>query len=313
MKCEKCGINVSDLYMATPTMCKDCFAKLSPAKPVAYTSTLDYNKNVAVLPNHEAIRDVVLNNAIKSAIVSLFSWGMINLLVWFYLGSDNRDALSKISASDFFLFVYGGAIIGGVMLSLGLLGTIVRSSVVGWFDGLALIAVGLWNVLSDFILISALKEHGYSVRPDTGPHLWVMLGIAQIIWGTKQLIRFGSLGAKPKGIGKVLSMNTSKSLSSLMKEPVDPNTGRLKIVCTSKSFPFFTESTEEYTMWLLQEKAICISKKLNNLFEIDRKEMAGTLIDRKRVLELRDTKGNFRRIAFVSPSLSAFEDWIRVE
>ncbi len=32
MTCEKCGNNVSDTYMSTPRICKDCFSKLSPVE-----------------------------------------------------------------------------------------------------------------------------------------------------------------------------------------------------------------------------------------------------------------------------------------
>jgi hypothetical protein len=196
------------------------------------------------------------------------------------------------------------------MLVFGVLGAVTRSSIVGWLDGIALLVVGGWNVVSDFLLADAIRPYGYTIKqPST---IWIYLGIGQLIWGGKQLFRFSNLGAKPRGIDSTAKAQARNKLQETLKAPASPQTGRIKLSITTTHYFPYRVKTERFTMWLLPEKAYCLEDSLSWFFEIDRQAHQGRRFDGETV-EVMDTNGSDRKLALDAASREAVNEWLRVE
>lgn len=316
IECIKCGKKLPQAqfpHYFRQTTNGRMFICFKCIKDMPFASTIDYNRNLQNIPPVEIIRSIVRDKAIGRAINSLLLWGVINLVAWFFLGADMRMTLSKLSyhGSKFTVFIYGGAFIGGIMLLFGLFGAITRLSIVGWLDGLSLIGVGLWNLVHDFALIAALQPYGYTIKGSFAP--WIILGTAQVGWGIKQLFRFSLFGLKPKAVDALKKSQGKERLQLLLKEPSDPEHGRLKFVITEKSYIFstiFRDKQFNYTGWLLQDRVFCIADNISHFFEFNRREVAGAAYKKDHVKEF----GIFRDITFYDePSLNTFNEWTKIK
>ncbi len=278
---------------------------------VIFENTFDYAQNLQELPNSSVIKAIIIDNAISRAIGSLCVWGAINLGAWFYFKEDIMSTFGKINApaGTFNTLIYGGAVIGICMIIFGVIGVATRSSIVGWLNGISLLVVGGWNVAHDFILIAALKPYGYTVD-SSGPHFWIILGIAQLIWGGKQLFQFGAFGKRPTSIPPSAKVDAQEKLKQIMMSPASPDTGRLKFSISSQSFPFFIQKTEEFTMWLLPERAYCLENGLNRFLEFERHELMNKQFSKQKV-GISDIHGMVQNIVFDESSLSAFNKWLQ--
>jgi hypothetical protein len=100
--------------------------------------------SVKMLPS---IRAISRDRAIKNAAMSLFVWGAINIVAWFYLGIENRKILSGLinPRLPIYLVIYGGVALGVMMLLFAFIGAL-RLSLVVLLDGFSLFCVGAWNI-----------------------------------------------------------------------------------------------------------------------------------------------------------------------
>lgn len=218
------------------------------------------------------IQSVSRDESVQRAVNSLALWGVINIGVWFFLGKENREFLNSFTLTgEIYFLLYGGLIIGLTMFAFSFIGFVTRSSATIIFDGVSLIAVGIFNILYDFIAISALKEYGYIIdKPNT---IWIILGLSQIVWGYRQLSFFGRLsGWKPAKLRKSEIHEIKKTLGSNFINQLENNrTGILKATISFKG-PFgmdFMSETNNYTGKIIENCIIMVSSKFNDCFIIE--------------------------------------------
>ncbi len=265
-----------------------------------------YEANIKKLPGDLLLKAILSDKAVTGAVGSLLFWGIINLAAWFYFKQDMMSALIGINAPDdaFNTLLYGGAVISISMLVLGLAGVAARTRIICWMDGISLLVLGIWNLAHNFLLTAALKPYGYTI--ENPGVFWIILGIIQIIWGIRQLLRFKSSGAMPPGITSTVKNNTREKLRRMVQTPVSIKKGRLKFSITG-GFPFHKK--KHFTMWLLPHKALCIENELNDYFEIVRKSLRGGYFADKRVV-INDSNNITRKLEFEPSSLSGFNNWL---
>jgi len=192
---------------------------------------------------------------------------------------------------------------------------------VGWLNGIALIGLGLWNLTNNFLLSDAVQPYGYTVS-DPSP-IWIILGIAQIVWGGKEIYRFSTLGPKPAGIARDEKKAARAKLAVTVKAPASPESGRLKFaLTTSQGFPFGAQKTEHFTMWLLPERAFCLENGFRDYFEIERAPLRGKTFNLRTrnakgkqivpPIETADKTGKVRKLPLDSASIEAVNEWLRV-
>lgn len=300
-------------------------AALLEKAELPFASSVDYARNLQDIPDDNLLRSIVIDKAIWGAVASLFAWGVINLGAWYFLSDSQNSTLRELQASappgTFDIFIYGGLVIGGVMLLFGLLGMALRNRLVGWLNGIALIGLGIWNLTHDAMLNNAVQPYGHSVG-DTSP-IWYILGIAQIGWGVKEIYRFSTLGPKPVGIARDEKKAARAKLSLALKASARPESGRLKfILTTSQGIPFGSQKTEHFTMWLLPDRAFCLENGFGQYFEIERASLrgkrfsSGTLNAKgKKVvppIEAADKTGKVRKLPLDSASVEAVNEWLRL-
>ena len=82
------------------------------------------------------------------------------------MGAESREFLGELSdpSGGIYFLLYGGLVLGIAMLSFAALGVLTRFSGTILLDGVSLIAVGLWNLTTDFIAMWALRPYGYTVE-----------------------------------------------------------------------------------------------------------------------------------------------------
>jgi hypothetical protein len=282
-----------------------------------FASKIDYAQNLQQLPDNRLLRAILLDKAVADATTSLLIWGAINLGAWYLLREDTNSTFSKINAppGTFDKFIYGGAVLGACMLIFGVLGAVSRSSIVGWLNGISLLVVGGWNYMYDFLLGDAVRHYGYTVEdPSLGNFgvIWLMLGICQVIWGGKQLIRFWILGAKPRDIDRAVKKEAQVKLIEALKAPASPQTGRLRLSVMTQRFYFPLRKWEQFTMWLLPDRAYCLENSLGRFFEVERDSLKGRQFT-ELTIKLPRKRGISRNVSLDASSLAALNEWLRVE
>jgi hypothetical protein len=227
------------------------------------------------------IRKVARNGSVQRAVNSLLLWGGINIVAWFILGTENRDFLSSLTSNPdngIYFLLYGGLLLGSVMLVFALFGFITLSPATIILDGISLLAVGVFNIIYDFVAMSALRPYGYTVeQPGV---IWIMLGASQVVWGFRQFSAFGQiLQWSPANIPKSETEELKRQLKQFVGLEENEEDGIIKASSTVKGplgLSFMTQTTT-YTGRLLPDAALMISDKLDNCFKIDRKKMHDTL------------------------------------
>lgn len=262
--------------------------------------------------NENIIRELVIENLISSAITTLFVWGGINVAVWFFFGLENRSFLNSLSSYDHGIKVlnYGGLGIGLIMLAFGFIGNLLRTNATVWLSGLSLIGVGLWNVTHDFIASGIIQPYGYQIVKIST--IWIMLGLAQIGWGGKQLFKISDLGDRPKIIGEEQKKVEKKYIDEIIRSDENIEDGLFKFSITKTSFPFFIDSTKSFTMVLLDEKAVCVENSLGDYFKVDRESEKLKLLDNCSA-EIKAASGETRTIELSEKGYSFISQWINYQ
>jgi hypothetical protein len=147
----------------------------------------DQQHDLLTNENLPKIRTLARLVATNSSSALLAAWGIINLIGWWAAFADNTKLLRNIPDAEswIWLFLYSGLAIGCAMLLFAAIGALARSASTITLNGLSLILVGSWNVLSSAVLESQLSSAGYT----SGglDNLYGLLGICQIIWGGVRL------------------------------------------------------------------------------------------------------------------------------
>lgn len=187
---------------------------------------------VSIVPRRmlPAIAEIARQGAALSSAKSLGAWGVINLLAWLTLGWKLREFLNGLSGTSddptVLLLNYGVAVIAGFMLFFAAVGALTRVELTVLLDGLTLLVVGLWNIGHDFIALSVLFHHGYSVNPSV---FWIMLGLCQLIWGFRQLSRYGVIVSWPRArLSTGERENARSELVNMLGQPENAERGIIK-------------------------------------------------------------------------------------
>jgi hypothetical protein len=265
-------------------------------------------------PSIELIKAVIHGSAIKGATTSLFIWGIVNLGAWFLLGGESRSTLLGLRDPSIGIYVlaYSGALIGGLILLFSLIGAVTNHSSIVLLDGLALLGVGLWNIiLGDLFAIAVLAPYGYTMDYlSWSTNLWRFLGLGQVTWGGRQIKRFFSIGSEHRRIDELQKNQTRKVLERFVKETPAPEAGHLELSIRSEGPIFGGE--KRYSVQLLPEQAICIEKGLGDFFVIEKKTAPQWKWKIDKTVELVDDAGNKKTVSFKEPSLKAVENWTSI-
>lgn len=154
-------------------------------------------QNEAVLPKDDdiAVPPADIERSVKISRNTLLIWGCVNTALWFFAGAEDRRIVAvhfePIKPLLWFL-MYGGLVIGLLMLALGILGFFIKKTRALLFTGLMLIMLGILNIGYPFLISSALGEYGHDIDPvaiifDAGNRFWMFLGFLQMGWGAKNI------------------------------------------------------------------------------------------------------------------------------
>ena len=260
------------------------------------------------------MRNIALLGAVKRAILSLLAWGGINLVAWCLLGGETREFLARLShpSAGIYFLMYGGAVIGATLLAFAALGAITRMSFIVILDGLALIGIGIFNITNDFIAMAALRPHGYTVEEPS--IFWVMLGVCQLIWGGRELKRFGTIAAWPRT--KVNSHEreaVKEVLGDLIQKPEDMEVGRIKGSITIQG-PLgldLLSRTVQYSGLLCEDCVLLVSSGIDDCFCIDKDSASAATYSPGGVMSV--TTGDGKRTLILGPvSILALKQWAGV-
>ena len=267
------------------------------------------------LPGIEMIRRIQRKKAINGAIVSMLIWGVINIGIWFFFGAEDREFLSKLSTTDGGLnyLMYGNLALGIGLIAFGLLGGALRNRAAVLFDGFSLISIGIWNSTNTFVAMSVLGNYGYTIQHSMFDTAWIILGICQIGWGFKQLLRLEDLGRiGNEDCDKDEISAAEKDLFTILNAPADPGEGRIKFTERKSSWlPFSSDTIKHYTVWLRETDALCVEGGASEVFTLERVRIdAGGEIANPVVMTREGGAGTFS-MALDEESLEVVNNWMR--
>jgi hypothetical protein len=229
------------------------------------------------------IQAVARDGSVQGAVISLMTWGFINVGAWFILGTESREFISKLAsnpAGDIYILLYGGLFLGSVILTFAVVGYITRISATIFLDSLSLFAVGIWNIMHDIIAAAALRPYGYAIVKSST--IWVMLGVCQLVWGARQFLSFWRIKSwSPAHIDRSELQDLKNQLQQFVNMAENFNDEIVKMTITVKG-PLglgFLSQKKQYTGRLLDDSALMISSKLDDYLMIPRKAMENSSLD----------------------------------
>ena len=269
-------------------------------------------KSVVTKEGLPRIQAVARDGSVQGAVGSLAAWGAINIGAWFLLGTEHREFLSRLTSNPtggIYLLLYGGLILGALMFAFGALGFTTRTSAAIFLDGLSLLAVGVWNVIHDFVAIGALRPYGYTIeKPST---FWIMLGVCQVVWGFRQFSSFGRIGSwSPANLARSEMQQMKTLLQQFVGMAEQTEDGIVKASITTKG-PLgldFMSRTSQFTGRLLDDSGLMVSAKLDDCFTIDRKVMSNASFLETGTLKVEVESGT-KAMDVNAPSVIALKKW----
>lgn len=268
-----------------------------------------------VITNEEfsKIQSVAKDGKVLGAAGSLALWGVINIGAWFLLGSENREFLTRITTNisdDIFFLIYGGLILGALMFAFAVIGFFTRISATIILDGLSLMAIGVFNIIHDFVAVSALRPYGYTIeKPNT---MWIIFGACQLVWGYRQLSSFGRMTSwTPSRLPSMEMKELKKHLKKFvgMAESIDSKIVKASITLQGPFGMDFMSQTTYYTGIMIHDSIRMISNNLDDCFIIHRPELNRTKLSEIVNLEIEGTSRNL----VVSPlSVTMLKQWCEV-
>ncbi len=282
------GVTGKDLFKYTEEgiLCPSC------SHEALVSVADDYRKNAEALPPANVLRMAVLDNAVRASSNSLLTWAIINLALWYFTWSETTPGMAGSG-----LLAYGSVVIAAFMLLSAVAGYVSRHGVVGWLDGLLLFAIGTWNILTLFV-------HGNA--------LWVCLGLIQLSWGARQIYRFRFLCVEKVRLDRESIRVALDQYDTCASRPTSFNQGRLRFAVSPKfQTPLLSEQPRRWTMWLLPDRAVCVEDDFRDIFELERRSIAGHSYTSSSV-ELQDTNGRKRLISLDLTALGPINEWAKV-
>jgi hypothetical protein len=270
-------------------------------------------KDIVTNEDFSKIQSVAKDGKVLGAAGSLALWGIINIGAWFLLGKENREFLDRITNSpsgDIFFLIYGGLILGAIMFFFATIGFFTRISATIILDGLSLMAIGIFNIIHDFVAISALRPYGYTIeKPST---MWIIFGACQLVWGYRQLSSFGRMTSwTPSHLSglemKELKVQLRKFVG--MAESIENNIVKASITLRGPFGMEFMSQTTYYTGIILHDSIRMISTKLDDCFIINRIELNKTKISEIVNLEI---EGTSRSLIVAPLSVTMFKEWCAI-
>ena len=144
---------------------------------------------------------------VMQSVGTLVVWGIINIVLWHILGSEARSKI-LIAFPDvkfwLWLVLYNGIALGVLLLFFGLVGLLFRNPVTVLLDGIALLLVGLTNIVGDFLAIPALHDYGIVISASTilddiwgskASLAWKILGVLQVGWACGAFVNYSRIRA----------------------------------------------------------------------------------------------------------------------
>jgi hypothetical protein len=213
------------------------------------------------------IQTVIRDVNIKSAMGSLFVWGLINIVAWFILGNQNSKILEDIKHPDngIYFLLYSNIIFGASMFLIAYVGLVTRHSFIIISNSLILIGIGIWNVLYEFIANSILSQYGYVIEKQG--IFWVMLGMMQCFFGFRELSVYSKVTSfKPEKMKSIDILLFKKKLKAFISLNPNEEQGIVDGFITLKGFPGLSMTTQniQYTGRIINNYAILISTKLDD-------------------------------------------------
>lgn len=273
-------------------------------------NSIEKNDGSIIYLNDDLINSVVFNKEINIAIISMIIWGILNLILWIILGIENRQALSNLPKSHaaplLYIYFYSGLYISIILLLSGFIGLITRHPLTFILSGISLIIIGAWNCLHNVLLIAAMPAmpFGHSIN-ETGPNVWVIIGIPQLVWGGIELNRFKFFKTKPLYFDKLTRQNAKKVLKDFINNGVNISEGVLEVVIKDKD----TNKSFHYLAKLFSDHVLFIEIKIRESFSISKKKASYLEFYKEGITSFGDKKGRMLELIIVEPSLSAFKTW----
>ncbi|MFB3918964.1 MAG: hypothetical protein ACE14U_02725 [Candidatus Velamenicoccus archaeovorus] len=148
-------------------------------------------KETALPKEEAAVSAAEIEKSVKISRNTLLIWGCIGTALWFFAGAEDRRIITvhfePLRPLLWFL-VYGGLVIGLIMLALGISAFFIKKTKTLLLTGLMLMMIGILNIGYPFLISWALGEYGHDVDPaaiifDAGNKFWIFLGLLQMGWG----------------------------------------------------------------------------------------------------------------------------------
>ncbi|MDP2858418.1 MAG: hypothetical protein Q8P50_10630 [Bacillota bacterium] len=240
-----------------------------------------------------AIRQMAVSSRVRAATRSLAMWGVINLGVWMFANRGGVPPVGQFvgrrgsSAVLVVLMLYGGLVMGLALLAFAAVGSLKRNATAVLLDGVALVAIGLWNILG-----SGLSGGFFRV-------IWIGLGLTQIASGIMQFSHFrtvSSWGAPAPAVGD--ASEVLKKLHGIVSSAEGPLPGPIIKGRVAKEEAYLGLQTrhraEHWSGQLLEDCAILFSQDISDYTCIARSPDAvtshgidfggrGTVLDGSRV------------------------------
>jgi hypothetical protein len=294
---------------------KDSETAMQLAKSEGHTNIVDLlhlsDLETVNEENLPSIRAIARYSAIQRSIWSLASWGCINIAAWWFIFADDwRTLLGKLGnpgGPGIYFLSYAGLIIGCVMLVFAAIGILSRLRFIIALDGLSLIGIGIWNLISgpleeDWLL----SPHGYHLM-DGPEKVWILLGISQILWGISRISSFNRVRKWYCSDANSQELNELRGkLHSFVQLPENAKTCVLKACITTGWIPFL-ERKVHYTGRLLDKKIIFISNRLDDCLETKQEAMHTAIFSEFSVKM--DVGGSVKTLRLGSASPEMLQQW----
>jgi hypothetical protein len=154
------------------------------------------------------------------------------------------------------------------------------------------VAVGCWNIGTEFMTESIIQPYGLTTHPNgatTGLPIWVMLGVAQLIWGARSWSKFFHVA--PWSTIPMSAEEEKANISLLQdffKEKPSFRTGIFDGIVEKTIIPMYQKEKVEYQGIIFPTHVAIIAKNLKDYHLFDRNDE----YDRENMFQFLTKMGN---------------------
>jgi len=254
------------------------------------------------------VRDVAREGAVVGSAKSLLIWGLINLGAWVVMGGADPELMAAVAevGLGMAVLIYGLLVIAVAMLVVAAVGFATRDERTVLGDGIMLGIVGLWNLGSDFLALAILGKYGYEL--ELNPR-WMLLGVFQLGWAYRDLMRYKQISAWPRSELPSDSLREMReAIKELHRAPADVAMGRVKASRTVKGL---RSQTVPYSGQLAGDCAILVSNRSDDFLCLEKADLAMAVYKPKGVTEVATESGQ-ATVQWSAVSLLAVKAWCGV-